>query len=335
MDSSNKKMAGAVIIVLIIVLLFSWQYIGQGEEESSPMEGEWILADSEIMTTSSAPTGSDGNEADKKVNVVRNGGIVTMSDSEASLTFALVSDYEAIAVDYGYNAQLHLSGGTLYLVLFNQVEVDGTSVVATIVSAFTRDGSYDPDMDDFNLEDTAQGTTADVYNANNVKTGLELVSFEIDTERGRIVSMIVSIDGEERKALGFIKGDEDRYTIFCITVDGIVFNLTFEDGFLLSFTGVDGGYETKYYVFDSAGRLKDDVYGLGQGTVIHYRDGTDVSFDTYYDGGRLCCNSDGTEYLFAVSAEGIDGGAFALTPADSALVKVDGKLWMLNSGLFA
>lgn len=332
MEKANMKTAGAVVIVLIIVLLFSWQYIGS-EEEKSPMEGEWKYASSEVLTVSSSPVGSAGDANSQNVKVVRNGGIITMSDADTSLDFAIVSDYEAISVDHGYNVQLYLHAGTLFFVQFNLVEIGETSVLTLGAHIYTRDGAYDPDEDDFDLDGTEEGVTADVYNIDNAKAGSELVSFAIDTESCRLAKMSVSIDGAEKGAVGFVKGIDDRYTIFCMTVDGIVFNQTYEYGFITSVTGVDSTLAVKYYVFDGDRYLAEDVYGLGKGTAIHYRDGHDITLDAHYDDGRLCSpRDDGSTYLFAVTAEGINGGGFALTPGDTVLVKVDGKLWVLDSG---
>ncbi len=332
MDSSNKKTAGAVVIVLIIVLLFSWQYIGQEEKGSSPMEGEWTLASFKVFSIPGPdPTNASAMEA-PAIDVSVDGDIVTVSDEEGAVKFCLVSDHHAVAIDYGYNDQLYLHGGMLYRAAFMQGEVMGVLFHTLVIKAYSQDGAYDSHDGMSVFDGTMQSIVAEVYNGDNAVLGSEIVTFAVNEEALRGARLMVDIGGTAAEALGFVMGEPDAYTIFCMTVDGTAFNLTVEDGAIMTFTGAAGSFDAdQYYVYDRDGCLADDIYGLGSDTVIHRTDGYEMPVNAYYEDGRLCAKrADGSSSLFAVTAQCTDGCGYALVAGGSIVVNADGKLWLID-----
>ena len=331
MEKANMKTATAVVIVLIIVLLFSWQYIGQ-EEKESPLEGDWTLAGYKAFAITGSVAADASAEESLTAHVSVDGDVVTYVDDEDTIKFYLVSDHQAVSVDYGYNVQMYLHGETLYMIAFYQAEVAGISALSVVVTAFSEDGSYDIDDDPFEFDGTMQSVVADVYNGNNAVLESKILTFAVNEEGFRAAYLTVDLEDTATEALGFVMGDPDAYTIFCMTVDGTVFNLTVEEGVITTVTGAAGSFDAvQYYVYDRDGYLADDIYGLGSDSVIYRTNGYAIPVNGYYEDGRLCeKRTDGSSSLFAVTSQCTDGYGFALVAGGSIVVNADGKLWLIN-----
>ncbi len=331
MEKANMKTATAVVIVLIIVLLFSWQYIGQ-EEKESPLEGDWTLAGYKAFAITDIVAADASVEESFTAHVTVDGDVVTYVDDEDTVKFYAVSDHQAVSIDYGYNVQLYLHGETLYMVSFMQIEVAGVSAFSVVVMAFSEDGTYDIDDDPFEFDGTMQSVVAEVYNGNNAVVEEKILTFAVNEEGVRAAHLMVDLEDTATEALGFVMGDPDAYTIFCMTANGIVFNVTVEDGAIMTVTGATGSFDAvQYYVYDRDGYLADDIYGLSSSTVIYRTNGYEMPVNGFYEDGRLCeKRADGSSHLFAVTAQCTDGEGYALMSAGTILVNADGKLWMIN-----
>ncbi len=331
MEKANKKTAGAVVIVLIIVLLFSWQYIGQ-EEKESPLEGEWTLAGSNTYAIMGAVSADASEEEPFIAHVTVDGDVVTYSDNEDTLKFYAVSDHQAVSIDYGYNVQMYLHGGMLYMATFFQAEVGGITALSVVVLVFSEDGIYDIDDDQFGFDGTMDTVVAEVYNGNNAVIDDAIFTVSVVEEGYRAADLNVDVDGVTMEALGFVMGEPDSYTIFCMTLDGTVFNLTYEDDVIMTVTGAAGAFDAvQYYVYDRDGYLSYDIYGLSSDTVIYRTNGYEMPVNGFYEDGRLCeKKADGSSNLFAVTAQCTDGDGYAISSSGSIIVNADGKLWMIN-----
>ncbi len=330
MDSSNKKTAGAVVIVLIIVLLFSWQYMGQEEKgTSSPMEGEWLVADMiQMQTATENITGYSTEFAPAEIHV--EGDILTLTSDGTSLNFAMVSDTEAVSIDFSGKWQLYLHDGVLYSVTTNQKITEEASGVVSLITVLTRDGSLPADYSLPDMQDDAYTVIASLYNEGNTFLEETAVSFYVDGQNTVGLEMTISAWDVEDKALGFLKTDGNgMVTVFCITTSGAVYNMVIDDGEVVALTGIDSSYSPRYYVFDGQGILSEDTYGLGDGTVISTTEGLVYTVDAFYEDGRLCVKTEEGNLVFGVQALGVDG-AFAMMTGFSTIVDIDGSLWMLD-----
>ncbi len=330
MDKANKKTAGAVVIVLIIVLLFSWQYIGQEKEKESPMEGEWQVAETISMSVYvEAPIGYSAEFP--PVNAHVEGDILTLTSDGSSMKFAMVSDIEAVSMDYSEKLQLYLHNDTLYLFSAEQEEAEGIDGVMATVIVMTRDGlsSVDDDLPD--MVGDAYAAIAGMYDDSNAFLQEIAVSVTVDDQDMAMLSLSVTTGDIKDKAIGLLKTDDKGKTVlFCITALGFVFDIVIEDDEVVALTGVDTSLAPTYYVFDGTGILSEDTYGLHSGTVIHRSEETSYDVDGFYEDGRLCeKRADGSSHVLGVQALGI-GGAFAMMSGFSAVVEIDGALWMLE-----
>lgn len=325
------KTAGAVVIVLIIVLLFSWQYIGQ-EDKESPLEGDWTLAGYKAFTITGTVAADASAEEATEISVSVDGDVVTVSDEEDTVKFYLISDHEAVAIDYGYNVQLYLHGEMLYMTFFMQAQVEGVSVFSVVVLAYSEDGTYDIDDDQFDFDGTMQSVIADVYNGNNAVLDNKILTFAVNEEGFRAAHMTVDVEGTTMEALGFVMGEPDSYTIFCMATDGTVFNVTVEEGIIMTVTGAVGSFDAvQYYVYDREGDLSDDIYGLSSDSVIYRVNGYEMPVNGFYEDGRLCeKRADGSSHLFAVTAQCTDGHGYALAAGGEIVVNAEGKLWLIS-----
>ena len=330
MDKNNKKTAGAVVIVLIIVLLFSWQYMGQEEKgSSSPMEGEWLVADMiQMQTATENITGYSTDFAPAEIHV--EGDILTMTSDGTSLNFAMVSDTEAVSMDFSGKWQLYLHDGVLYSVTTNQVITEEASGVVSVIVVMTRDGSLPADFSLPDMQDDAYTVIASLYNEGNTFLEEAAVSFYVDDQNAVGLEMSISAWDVEDKALGFLKTDGNgMVTVFCITTSGAVYNMVIDDGEVVALTGIDSSYSPRYYVFDGQGILSEDTYGLGDDTMICTTEGLAYTVDAFYEDGRLCVKTEEGNLIFGVQALGIDG-AFAMMTGFCTIVDIDGSLWMLD-----
>ena len=334
MDSSNKKTAAAVVIVLIVVLLFSWQYIGQEEEESSPMEGEWIVAESISMSVAAtAPLEYTVDYPPENIRV--EGDVLTMTGAGQSVEFAMVSDIEAVSMDYSLRCQLFLHGDVLYMFMVNPASSEEASGLISFVFVLTRDGLVTVDDDLPDMDGNAYGVVAELYNENNALLEETAISFLVEDQDMTALQLAVSAWDVEDKALGFLRTDGmGRVSIFCLTTSGAVFNIVLDNDVVTALTGVDSSFSPRYYVFDGQGVLSEDTYGLGDGTVIRGSGGVEYTVDAFYEDGRLCQKrADGSSSVIGVQAPGAHG-AFAMVSASVAIVDVDGVLRMIDAFIF-
>ena len=334
MDKNNKKTAGAVVIVLIIVLLFSWQYIGQEGEESSPMEGEWIVADSIFMSVAAtAPLEYSVDYPPENIHV--EGDVLTMTSAGQSVEFAMVSDTEAVSMDYSLRCQLFLHGDILYMFMVNPASQEGDSGLISYVYVLTRDGLVTVDDGLPDMDGNAYGVVAEQYSENNALLEETAISFLVVDQDMTALKLAVSAGDVEDKALGFLKTDDTgRVAIFCLTTSGAVFNIVLDNGVVTALTGVDSSFSPRYYVFDGQGILSEDTYGLGDGTVIRGSGGVEYTVDAFYEDGRLCQKrADGSSSVIGVQAPGAHG-TFAMVSASMAIVDVEGVLRMIDAFIF-
>ncbi len=330
MEKANMKTAGAVVVVLIIVLLFSWQYVGNGEKSS--MEGDWTLAGYKAMAMMGPVGAEETADEPTEINVSVSGDIATMTDGVDTVRFYLTSDHEAVSIDYGYNMQMYLHGEMLYVIAYMHTVVKESTFTSVIAMAYSHDGTYDIGDDQFDFDGSGQSVTAQAYNSSNAAVHDATITFYVNEEEFRAVHLVVDVDGILMETLGFIMGDPNAYTIFCMTSDGTVFNLTAKNNVITTVTGVDTVLgATQYYVYDRNGSLSKDIYGLNGKSAIFTAQGLEKPVNGFYEDGRLCDKkADGSTYLFAVTAQCVDGHGFALGPTGQIIVSAEGKLWQID-----
>lgn len=330
MEKSNMKTAGAVVIILIIALLFSWQYIGQ-EEKESPMEGEWLVA--EVISMSVAAPELVGYNIDYyPIDIHVDGDILTMTSHGQSLMFAMFSDIEAVSMDFSMKTQLFLHGDVLYLYAVDQEDVGSVSGLMSYVIVLTRDGLVSVDDDLPDMDGSAYGIVADMYNDNNMFIEETVITFAVEDQDMASLKLAFNVEDVEYKALGLLKTDDKgRVAIFCLTTSGAVFNIVFEDDIVIALTAVDRTFTPGCYIFDRQGAMSEDTYGLGDGTVMYRSEELSYTLDAFYEDGRLCeKRADGSIHVFGLQALGLHG-AFAMMFGHTAMVDIDGSLWLIDS----
>ena len=284
MKSKNARTIAVTAVVVIIVLLFSWQTYGQQEDN---MEGEWTVVS------------VDTTLADRDTNL-HVGATATVSDENGFLSVSYGDNGELfIPVSDGTFVQLFLSGDVLY-----RLEV---SYLHAEQAVMTRNGAQASD----DVPDI-RGNIADLT-VPMVRTGTtELrdidVNIDVTSQSGRLVQVV---KGSGVPGWGFLKNDGDRTVVQCV-FDDSTGACVVNDG---DYVGVSGGSvrfaDMFMFVGDSDGRISEDVLGIaGEREIIG--DGSQTQIMTLgYDDGFLTWVTDPeiavSVYAWTVCGDGYFG----------------------------
>lgn len=250
MKSKNARTIAITAIVVIIVLLFSWQTYGQRE---GTMEGEWT-----VVSVDTTLADRDTNlHVGATATVSDENGFLSVSYGDNGELFIPVSNREAVSVSDGTFVQLFLSGNALY-----RLEV---SYLHAEQAVMTRNGAQASD----DIPDIV-GNIADLT-VPMVRTGTtELkdidVGIDVASQSGRLVQVV---KGSGVPGWGFLKNDGGRTVVQCV-FDDSTGACVVNDG---DYVGVSGGSvrfaDMSMFVGDSDGRISEDVLGIaGEREII-------------------------------------------------------------------
>lgn len=324
MERGSEATATVAVIVIAVLLLFSWQYIGdENGDGSSPMEGTWMEAETVTKYVSdSGPVGSGAT--DTAYVVTRDGNILTMVHGDESDRYAMISDTEAVSLTASLSSQLYFHGSTLFLISYisyNGPDLDSVSVSATMLTA---DGEDDPSEDLSSLKGLSFSVDADAFASNGDSAPSLEVSVAVTEQRYRTLSLNVSLEGLSMEGVGFCRTDGDRLSIFGVTLEGMIFNAVI-DGDDVTLTGRCNYDGTRYLVNDPNGELKEDRIGFGKGTSIVLGSHV-VAQDTEYAGGIAMAVDDGQRAVMGFYVPSIGGRGYVMVDQWSSIVPVDGAL---------
>ena len=266
MKSKNARTIAVTAVVVIIVLLFSWQTYGQQEDT---MEGEWT-----VVSVDTTLADRDTNlHVGATTTVSDENGFLSVSYGENDELFIPVSDREAVSTSDGTFVQLFLSGDVLY-----RLEV---SYLHAEQAVMTRNGAQASD-DVPDIIGNIADLTVPMYRTG--ATGLKDIDVEIDviSQSGRLVQLV---KGSGVSGWGFIKDSGDRTVVQCV-FDDSTGACVVNDG---DYTGVSGGSvrfgNMFMFVGDSDGRISEDVLGVaGEKEIIGNGPLTQIMTLGYEDG---------------------------------------------------
>lgn len=330
MERGNKAIATAAVVVIAVLLLFSWQYIGNGngsDDGRSPMEGTWKEAGTASKYVSdSGPVGSDS--ADPTYEVTRDGKMLTMVHGSESHQYVMISDTEAVSMVVALSSQLYFHGSTLFLIeyaSYNGPDLDSVSVSATML---TKDGESDESENLTSLKRMSFSVVADAFTSSGDSASSLEVSVTVQEQLYRTLSLKVTLEGLSMDGVGFCRTDGDRLSIFGATLEGLIFNAVI-DGDVVTFTGMCNYGGTKYLVNDPTGELKEDRIGFGKGVPVIL--GTHVlAQDTRYDGGIAIADFEDRSKVIGFYIPSIGGQGYVMVEEWTAVVPVDGTLEYLR-----
>ncbi len=290
MKPKNARTAAVTAIVVIIVLLFSWQTYGQQEDT---MEGEWTV----VSVDTTMPSMDTDLHVGAVATVTDENGFLSVSYGGNGELFIPVSECEAVSTSDGAFVQLFLSGDVLYR--FEATYLHAEQAV------MTRNGAQASD-DVPDIVGSIADLTVPMYR--NGGAGLKGIDVEIDVESqsGRLVQVV---KGSGVPGWGFLKNAGDRTVVQCVFDDSsgaCVVN----DG---DYVGVSGGSvrfgNMFMFVGDSDGRISEDVLGIaGEREIIG--DGPQTQIMTLgYDSGFLTWVTD-TENAVSVYAWTVCGDGY-------------------------
>ena len=289
MKPKNARTIAITAIVVIAVLLFSWQTYGQREDT---MEGEWT-----VVSVDTTLADRDTNlHVGATATVSDENGFLSVSYGENGELFIPVSDHEAVSASDGTFVQLFLSGDVLY-----RLEV---SYLHAEQAVMTRNGAQASD----DIPDIV-GNIADLT-IPMVRTGTtELrdidVNIDVTSQSGRLVQVV---KGSGVPGWGFLKNDGGRTVVQCV-FDDSTGACVVNDG---DYVGVSGGSvrfaDMFMFVGDSDGRISEDVLGIaGEREIIGDGPQTQVMTLGYEDGFLTWEGVPASVYAWTVCGDGYFG----------------------------
>ncbi len=327
MEKGSKATTTIAVVVIAVLLLFSWQYIGDGSSDGrSPMEGTWTEAGTATKSVSdSGPVGSEST--DPTYEVTRDGKMLTMVHGSQSHQYVMVSDTEAVSMVTALSSQLYFHGSTLFLIeyaSYNGPDMDSVSVTATML---TKDGETDESENLTSLKGLSFSVIADAFTSSGDSAPSLEVSVSVREQLYRTLSLKVSLEGLSMDGVGFCRTDGDRLSIFGATLEGMIFNAVI-DGDDVTFTGKCNYGGTRYLVNDPTGELKEDRMGFDRGTPVVIGSHV-IASDTEYARGIAIASKDGQRTVMGFYVPSIGGSGYLMVEQWSAIVLHDGVLdWL-------
>ena len=332
MNLNGSKLGAAATVAIVLVLLFSWQYLGQDEEAQSPMVGEWDTAAviSIDLTHGSSVVTSSEQEQKAEMTITQDGDYLILSSYASQQRFLLISDCEAISLDDPVDCRLFYSDGSIFYTVYSAAVEDNLDVLTLTVTVMTFNGLVDLDQDRSDIIDREFAAECGIYDDHG-KVGSSRIGMVVKDQIFRAVGFVVTIGDQLRHGIGFFRDCEGKQIIDGYIDDGTLITFT-ADGDDVIVTGVQN--DDRFIIGDEDGCLSEDILGIADKSVIYLALGkfpTDVEIE-YRDGLMFVSPPEPGENI-AVYTPTLHGGGYFLFSSGAPIVLVDGNLTMLADGI--
>ena len=332
MNPNGFKLGAAATVAIVLVLLFSWQYLGQDEEAQSPMVGEWDTAAviSINLTHGSPVVTSSGQGQQAEMTITQDGDYLTLSSYASQQRFLLISDCEAVSLDHPVDCRLFYSDGSIFYTVYSAAATDNIGVLTLTVTVMTSDGLVDLDQDRPDIINREFAAECGIYDDQG-KVASSKIGMVVKDQNFRAVEFDVTIDDQVRHGIGFFRDCEGKQIIDGCTDDGTLITFT-ADGDDIIVTGVQN--DGRFIIGDADGCLSEDILGIADKSVIYLSLGkfpTDVMIE--YRGGLMFVSPPEPGENIAVYIPTLHGDGYFLSSSGAPIVLVDGNLTMLADGI--
>ncbi len=332
MNLNGSKLGAAATVAIVLVLLFSWQYLGQDEEAQSPMVGEWNTAAviSMNLTHGGSLVTSSEQEQKAETTITQDGDYLILSSYASQQRFLLISDCEAISLDNPINCKLFYSDGSIFYTVYSAATVDNLDVLTLTVTVMTSDGMVDLEQDRPDIVGREFSAECGIYDGQG-KVASSKISMVVKDQNFRAVGFDVTIGDQVRHGIGFFRDCEGKKIIDGCIDDATLISFT-ADGDDVIVTGVQK--DGRFIIGDADGCLSEDILGVADKGVIYLAFGKfprDVKIE--YRDGLMFVSPPEPGMNIAVYTPTLHGNGYFLSSSGAPIVLVDGNLTMLVNGI--